>query len=137
MPAGSAPGEYRGGGRRSGHPNNTPAHRTVREILASLDHDPIVAMVRQAQDEETAPEIRARLNTDLSCFLYPKLKSIEVKADLTDASDFLMVREMLAAYRAWRREQGLPQIGALPDTPPTEPFTEDSPESKTVPSPAS
>src|SRR3989442_12137444 len=121
QPNGVKPGERRGG-RAKGTPNLDPARRTMREILTSLNHDAVRALVLQAQDEDTDPALRAKINLELVEYLYPKLKSIEIKDDSAGKSDFLMVREMLAAYRAWRREQGLPEIGALPDKPPTEPY---------------
>ena len=121
QPNGVKPGERRGG-RAKGTPNLDPARRTMREILTSLNHDAVLALVLQAQDEDTDPALRAKINLELVEYLYPKLKSIEIKDDSAGKSDFLMVREMLAAYRAWRPEQGLPEIGALPDRPPTEPY---------------
>src|SRR2546425_11354750 len=98
---GSKRGERRGG-RQPGSLNKSPAHQTMREILASLNHDAVHELVLQAQDKDTEPEIRAKINLEFVSFLFPKLKSVEIKDDSAGQSDFLQVREMLAHYRNWR-----------------------------------
>jgi len=67
------------GGRQKGTPNK--ATQTVLEILNRYNHDPIVALIKIAQDKSNDVGLRAKVNNDLASFIYPKRKSLEVKDD--------------------------------------------------------
>ena|SRR3989442_1928650 len=121
-------------GRQKGTPNKRT--QDARELLEGLGCEPLAGMARIAMDEEQDIELRARMYAELAPYLYPRRKSIEVQADVTDASDFLQLRELLTSYRAWKREHGLPLAGTLPERPPTVPYGEAEPEDPPSPTPA-
>ena len=57
------------------------ATREIGELLESLGHNPIEAMVQMATDPEASLELRGRMNAELAQYVYPKRKAVEVAAD--------------------------------------------------------
>jgi hypothetical protein len=70
---------HKTGGREAGTPNRKT--REIGELLESLGHNPIEAMVRIATDPEASLELRGRMNAELAQYVYPKRKAVEVAAD--------------------------------------------------------
>ena len=66
-------------GRRKGTPNRLTGDIAAR--LEALGCDPIEGMARLAMDEENTPELRGRMYAELSSYLYPKRKSVELASD--------------------------------------------------------
>jgi hypothetical protein len=79
MPAGRKPGTPKTGGRKAGTPNRKT--QEISELLESLGHNPIEAMVRIATDPEASLEFRGRMNAELAQYVYPKRKAVEVTGD--------------------------------------------------------
>jgi len=73
---------HKTGGRKAGTPNRQT--REISELLESLGHNPIEAMVRIATDPEASLELRGRMNAELAHYVYPKRKAVEVKGDQAD-----------------------------------------------------
>ena len=71
---------YKTGGRVAGTPNRQT--RDVTELLASLGHDPIAAMVRIARNPKASLDLRGRMNAELAHYVYPKRKAVELSGDL-------------------------------------------------------
>ena len=67
------------GGRLAGTPNRKT--KEVAEILASLGHDPISAMVEIARNPKASLDLRGRMNAELLNYVYPRRKAIEVSSD--------------------------------------------------------
>jgi hypothetical protein len=61
------------GGRKAGTPNRKTCE--IGELLESLKHNPIEAMVQIATDPEASLELRGRMNAELAQYVYPKRKS--------------------------------------------------------------
>jgi len=57
------------------------ATREIGELLESLGHNPIEAMVQMATDPEASLELRGRMNAELAHYVYPKRKAVEVAGD--------------------------------------------------------
>ena len=55
--------------------------REITELLESLGHNPIEAMVQMAIDPDASLELRGRMNAVLAQYVYPKRKAVEVAAD--------------------------------------------------------
>jgi hypothetical protein len=70
---------HKTGGRKVGTPNRKT--REISELLESLGHNPIEAMVRIATDPEASLELRGRMNAELAQYIYPKRKAVEVAGD--------------------------------------------------------
>jgi hypothetical protein len=70
---------HKTGGRKAGTPNRKTME--IGELLESLEHNPIEAMVRIATDPEASLELRGRMNAELAQYVYPKRKAVEVAAD--------------------------------------------------------
>jgi hypothetical protein len=70
---------HKTGGRKAGTPNRKT--REISELLESLGHNPIEAMVRIATDPEASLELRGRMNAELAHYVYPKRKAVEVAGD--------------------------------------------------------
>ncbi|MGA7415142.1 MAG: hypothetical protein WBW33_32020 [Bryobacteraceae bacterium] len=66
---------HKTGGRTVGTPNRKT--REVAELLESLGCDPIEGMVRIAMDQANSPELRGKMYSDLSRYVYPQRKAIE------------------------------------------------------------
>ena len=49
----------------------------VEQKLEELECDPIEAMVALLKDNETPIPVKAKLASDLACFIYPKRKAVE------------------------------------------------------------
>ena len=79
MPGGRKPGTPKTGGRKSGIPNRQT--REISELLESLGHNPIEAMVQTATDPNASLELRGRMNAELAQYVYPKRKAVEVAGD--------------------------------------------------------
>jgi hypothetical protein len=67
------------GGRKAGTPNRKT--REIGQLLESLGHNPIEAMVQIATDPEACLELRGRMNAELAQYVYPKRKAVEVAGD--------------------------------------------------------
>ena len=70
---------HKTGGRKAGTPNRKS--REISELLESLGHNPIEAMVHIATDPEASLELRGRMNSELAPYVYPKRKAVEVAGD--------------------------------------------------------
>src|SRR6516225_6719236 len=70
---------HKTGGRKAGTPNRKT--QEISELLESLGHNPIEAMVRIATDPEASLELRRRMNAELVQYVYPKRKPEEVAGD--------------------------------------------------------
>src|SRR6516164_7321184 len=70
---------HKTGGRKAGTPNRTI--REISELLESLGHNPIEAMVCIATDPEASLELGGRMNAELAQYVYPKRKAVEVAGD--------------------------------------------------------
>ena len=64
-----------GSGRKAGTPNRRS--QEVRDLLESMNCDPITGMARIAMDESVDLQIRARMYTALAQDVAPKRKAIE------------------------------------------------------------
>ena len=80
MPAGSKPGEYRGG-RQRGTPNIATAE--VQAKLEALNCDPIGGMARiaTAAEKRGDDELAGKMYRELAQYLYAKRKALEHSAD--------------------------------------------------------
>ncbi len=63
------------GGREAGTPNRKT--KEVADLLSSLGHNPIEAMVRIARNPKASLELRGRMNAELAHYVYPKRKAVE------------------------------------------------------------
>jgi hypothetical protein len=63
------------GGRVAGTPNRKTGD--VEELLASLDCDPIRGMAEIARNPEASLELRGRMYSELSQYVYAKRKAVE------------------------------------------------------------
>ena len=70
---------HKTGGRKAGTPNRKATE--ITELLESLGHNPIEAMVRIAPNPKASLELRGRMNAELAQYVYPKRKAVEVAAD--------------------------------------------------------
>jgi hypothetical protein len=70
---------HKTGGRKAGTPNRQT--REISELLESLGHNPIEAMVRIATDLNASLELRGRMNAELAQYVYSKRKAVEVASD--------------------------------------------------------
>jgi hypothetical protein len=70
---------HKTGGRKAGTPNRKT--RDISELLESLGHNPIEAMVQIATDPEASLELRGRMNAEVARYVYPKRKPVEVAGD--------------------------------------------------------
>lgn len=66
-------------GPKAGTPNRKA--RAITELLESLGHNPIEAMVRIATNPKASLELRGRMNAELAQYVYPKRKAGEVAGD--------------------------------------------------------
>jgi len=66
---------HKTGGRTAGTPNRKT--KEAAELLASLGHNPIEAMVEIARNQRASLELRGRMNAELAHYVYPKRKSVE------------------------------------------------------------
>src|SRR6516162_391707 len=69
---------HKTGGRKAGTPNRKT--REIGELLESLGHNPIEAMVQIATDPEASLELRGRMNAELAQYVYPKRKPSKSRA---------------------------------------------------------
>jgi hypothetical protein len=70
---------HKTGGWKAVTPNRKA--REITELLESLGHSPIEAMVRIAPNPKASLELRGRMNAELAQYVYPKRKAVEVAAD--------------------------------------------------------
>jgi len=71
---------HKSGGRVEGTPNRRT--KEVAELLSSLGHNPIDAMVRIARNPKASLELRGRMNAELAHYVYPKRKALEISGNL-------------------------------------------------------
>src|SRR6516165_12022425 len=74
MPGGRKLGSPKTGGRKPGTPNRKT--REIGELLESLGHNPIEAMVPIATDPNASLELRGRMNAELAQYVYPKREAV-------------------------------------------------------------
>jgi hypothetical protein len=89
---------HKTGGRAAGTPNRKT--REVTELLESLGCDPIEGMARIAMNEQRSPELRGRVYAELSTYLYPKPRAVEVSGAKGDPIEFSIAEELRAARNA-------------------------------------
>src|SRR6516162_2937971 len=70
---------HKTGGWKAVTPNRKA--REINELLESLGHNPIEAMVKIATNPKASLELRGRMNAELAQYVYPKRKAVEVAAD--------------------------------------------------------
>jgi hypothetical protein len=99
---------HKTGGRKAGTPNRTI--REISELLESLGHNPIEAMVCIATDPEASLELRSRMNAELAHYVYPKRKAVEVAGDQANPHIPNKVR-----IGQWTRELGNRRISKARD----------------------
>ncbi len=66
---------FKTGGRVAGTPNRKATE--AAELLASIGHDPIAAMVEIAKDPNASLELRGRMNAELAHYVYPRCRAVE------------------------------------------------------------
>lgn len=77
-----------GAGRPPGAKNKKT--EAVASILSRLAHNPIEALVEQAKDKNTTPELRYHINKTLAEYTYPKLRSIEVVGSVSGSVEWVI-----------------------------------------------
>jgi len=70
---------HKTGGRKAGTPNRKT--QEIGELLESLGHNPIEAMVQIATEPKASLELRGRMNAEPAQYVYPKRKAAEVASD--------------------------------------------------------
>ena len=70
---------HKTGGRKAGTPNRKT--REIGDLLESLGHNPIEAMVRIATDPNASLELRGTMNAERAQYVHPKRKAVEVASD--------------------------------------------------------
>lgn len=132
--AGRPQGTPKTGGRKKGSPNKPT--RELKEIAADLGVDPFEVLLHFAKGDFAAlgydecvtkytkagdsyeeptigPELRQKAAKDACEYLYPKLKSIELKGDAK--SPLEMFLRMTPDERAERRREYEARLGAPPE----------------------
>lgn len=71
-------GSRPGSGRPRGSRNKDT--QLVVDALADNNHDPIVALVNVAKDQNMPVELRTKINLELAQYIAPKRKSVEIDA---------------------------------------------------------
>ena len=66
---------FKTGGRQKGTPNR--ATQEIEAQLEALGCDPIAGMAKIAMSEESPPELRGRMYSELASYVFPKRKAIE------------------------------------------------------------
>lgn len=74
------------GGRSKGTPNKRT--QEVIDKLGKLGCDPIEGMARIAMDQSNSIELRARMYSELACYVAPKRKSVESQIDIGETVKF-------------------------------------------------
>lgn len=70
-------------GEPSSYRKNAQVRATIAKIFKDNNYDPFVEMVKIAKDVETPLKIRAFLACELGQYLAPKLKSIDLDANVS------------------------------------------------------
>lgn len=83
MPVGRPKGIPKTGGRQKGTPNK--ATLEVAQKLAAWGYDPFKGMVKLATDPSVAPDIQARMHSELAQYIAPKRKAVEHSGPNGDA----------------------------------------------------
>ncbi len=65
------------GGRTKGTPNKRTTE--AAELLFSLGCDPLEGMARIAMNEAHTPELRGKMYAELTGYLFPKRKALDIK----------------------------------------------------------
>ena len=86
---------HKTGGRTAGTPNRRT--QEIQELLESLGHNPIEAMVQIANNPKASLELRGRMNAELATYLYPKRKAMELAADPIAPQQSKLVVEFVRA----------------------------------------
>jgi hypothetical protein len=89
---------HKTGGRTAGTPNQKT--KEVAELLASLGHDPIEAMVTIARNPRASLQLRGRINAELAQYIYPKRKAVELSGEYSMRLPELEARLLAGRKRA-------------------------------------
>jgi hypothetical protein len=89
---GRPPGYPKTGGRQKGTRNK--ASLEVRELLAELEFDPIMDLVKISRKAETSDEMRFSIDRVIAQYRYPKLKPAD---NLNEAVEDFQVTTILDA----------------------------------------
>jgi hypothetical protein len=79
------PGHPKLGGRKKGTPNKKKVLR-AEQVMAEMDYNPVREMILQAQNPDTPPDIKAKLNQELNKLLNPPAKEQPTNTDELDES---------------------------------------------------
>jgi len=109
MPSGSKPGEHRGGRKVGAKNKRTVLATSVRERLEELGCDPIEILARIADDPKNAADVRVRAASELSRYLWPQRKAVELTGAnggpiSVDADPKQRLESILRSYCERRRE---------------------------------
>lgn len=91
---------HKTGGRKAGTPNRKT--QEISELLASLGHNPVEAMVRLATNPKASLELQGRMNAELAQYVYPKRKAIEVADDQSSPGPPLMIKFVDGPPEPWK-----------------------------------
>jgi hypothetical protein len=86
---------HKTGGRVAGTPNRKT--QEIQELLESLGHNPIEAMVQIANNPKASLELRGRMNAELATYVYPKRKAVELAADPVTPQQSKLIVEFVRA----------------------------------------
>ena len=77
----------------------TPNRRTqeIQQLLESLGHNPIEAMVQIANNPKASLELRERMTAELATYLYPRRKAMEIATDSVAPQQSKLVVEFVRA----------------------------------------
>lgn len=88
---------HKTGGRVAGTHRRT---QEIQELLESLGHNPIKAMVEIANNPKASLDLRGRMNAELLPYLYPRRKAVEVSGADGHAIEMSIAEELRAARNA-------------------------------------
>ena len=92
------------GGRRAGTPNRKT--QEISDLLASLGHNPIAAMVSIATNPKASLELQGRMNAELAQYVYSKRKAVEVTGDESSPPRHLTIQIVDTPEAPGMRETG-------------------------------
>lgn len=63
----------------------------VREVLEKNNHDPLFELVTQAKNPHIDPDLRFAINKELAQYIAPKLRAVEISADVEHSGEIQIV----------------------------------------------
>jgi hypothetical protein len=117
---------HKTGGRKAGTPNRKT--QEIGELLESLGHNPIEAMVQIATGPNASLELRGRMNAELAHYVYPKRKAVEVKGDQANPQMPNKIRNVIVDPRTGNEKDiGSAGPSTLPTPGDNDPMSESDP----------